>query len=121
MFSVSTPEIDAFESMYNAADKTPVLVASDSITSINVITDVDEVAEADISVFPNPTRDGIVRLTGDDMNQISSISIFDARGKLVFEASQVQKNSIQLPAETGVYVIRVEGNFGRKLLRVLRN
>ncbi len=34
MFAVSTPTIDAFETMYDNADQTPVLIASDSILSL---------------------------------------------------------------------------------------
>lgn len=121
MFAVSTPEIDAFEAMYNAADKSPVLIAADSILSISVITRIDEVAEADISVYPNPTSDGIVRLSGTDIKRIKSIEVFDLRGKLIQSLTKPSSRQIRLPKETGVYLIKLEGDFKNKLLKVVRN
>lgn len=120
MFAYSTPEIDVFEAMYNAADKSPVLIAADSIMSINVITGVDEQNDIDLGLYPNPTTDGVVRLVGNDVSRISSVEVFDLRGKLVSQLSQVSITSIQLPERTGIYLLKLEGEFGVKTLRVLR-
>jgi hypothetical protein len=121
MFAVSTPEIDAFESMYNNADKSPVLIASDSIMSINVVIDVAEITEPDIVIYPNPATNGLVRLRGMDVNRITSVQVFDVKGKLVSQHSRLNNATIELPVKTGVYLIKLEGEFGKKVLRVLRD
>ena len=87
MFAYSTPEIDAFEAMYNAADKSPVLIAADSITSISVITGVEEQSEIELSLYPNPTTNGVVSLAGNDLRDVSSIDVFDLQqtGQVIFQ------------------------------------
>ena len=107
--------------MYNAADKSPVLIAADSITSISVITGVEEQSEIELSLYPNPTTNGVVSLAGNDLRDVSSIDVFDLQGKLVRSYSNYNQRTIQLPKETGVYLIKLEGEFGIKTLRVLRD
>jgi hypothetical protein len=121
MFAISTPEIDAFEAMYNAADKSPILVAADSLLNINVVTGIDQVEEADISIYPNPTTNGTVRLTGKDVRRISTVQVFDTKGRMVKMLSQNAVSTFELPETSGIYLIRIEGEFGKKVVRVLRN
>lgn len=121
MFQYSTPEIDAFEAMYNAADKSPVLVAADSITNISVITGKEEVELADLNVYPNPTTNGLIRISGSDAKKIQLVRIYAINGKLISESSVSTGKSIQLPKETGVYLVQVSGEFGTVVKRVYRN
>lgn len=120
MFAVSTPTIDAFETMYHNADQNPVLVAADSLLNISVITGVNSVKKAGFEVYPNPSVDGTVRLKGDNLNTITNISVYSVRGKLVGKYGQYPKSGIILPKESGVYLLQVEGKEGTQVLKVLR-
>jgi len=120
MFSYSTPEIDEFKAMYLNADKTPVLVACDSIVNISVVTGVESQSIADIGIYPNPTNDGWIKLRGIESGKIDQIQVFDVRGKLVASFSNASANGIQLPEEAGVYLVKAEGEFGEEVLRVVR-
>lgn len=121
MFSYSTPEIDAFEAMYNAADKSPVLVAADSLTSINVVTTITETEVADISVYPNPTSNGIIRLAGADLNKTSTVSVYSLSGALISESPFSVNSTIELPVTTGVYLVKLSGEFEDRIFRVYRD
>lgn len=121
MFSYSTPEINAFQSMYANADKTPVLIAADSILNINVVTGIKEQLPEAFEVYPNPTFNGSVRLIGNKTSEINRIAVYDTRGKLVSTYGAYPTQGIQLPSEIGVYLIQVETNATKQLIRVLRN
>lgn len=121
MFAVSTPEIDAFETMYANADKSPVLVAADSLLNINIVTGIAQGTKTELSVYPNPTTDGLVRLRGDKLETINSIKVYTAGGKLVSTIGSYSRKGIQLPKEAGIYFIRVEGEFGNRVLKVLKH
>ncbi|TNF27701.1 MAG: T9SS type A sorting domain-containing protein [Bacteroidetes bacterium] len=120
MFAVSTPEIDAFETMYYNADQTPVLVAADSLLDISVVTGITESDLEAITVYPNPSLDGVVMLSGKAVAQANGIEVFNVRGKLVASYSKYPNNGIRLPEESGVYIISVGTSNKKKLLRVLR-
>jgi hypothetical protein len=119
MFSISTPEIDEFEAMYNAADKSAVLIASDSILNINVVTSVNELEAAEFAAYPNPTQNGFVYLSGQTRD-IESIEVFNTRGQLVQTLSRYPSSGIELPEQAGVYFIRINEE-SHNLLRVIRN
>jgi hypothetical protein len=119
MFSVSTPEIDAFEAMYNAADKSVVLIAADSLLNINVVTSVSEAEVIEFAAGPNPTHDGFIYLNGKTSN-IESIKIFSTTGQLVSSLARYPESGILLPEQAGVYFIRINEE-SHNLLRVIRN
>ncbi|MFM1876898.1 MAG: hypothetical protein RL266_2635 [Bacteroidota bacterium] len=121
MFSYSTPAIDAFEDMYNNADKTPVLVAADSILNMNVVTDVAETANTGFSAYPNPTQNGVVHLKGGNRQELKQIRVYDVRGKLVKSYDRYPAQGIALPEKTGVYLIHLESATARQIVRVMRN
>ena len=120
MFAVSTPEIDAFEVMYNNADQRPTLVASDSIVSINVVTGIEEVAANSFEVYPNPSTNGMVRFRSNKLNEIDAISVYNVRGQLQSSLSKYPVGGIELPAKAGIYLVTIEGTFGTEVHRVVR-
>ncbi|MBP9151249.1 MAG: T9SS type A sorting domain-containing protein [Flavobacteriales bacterium] len=121
MFATSTPTIDAFETMYNNADQSPVLIAADSILSINVITGITNQNNPEITAYPNPTTNGKVRLKGSNLSKISTIEVFDIRGKLAARFTGYPTEGILLPKETGIYFLRLKNGSRNQLIRVVRN
>ena len=118
MFGQHSAAIDTFRTMYMQAEGTPELVDADSLfdTGLSVDARWSQAPRA----FPNPTRDGIVTISG---GRILSLRVFDAAGRSVpvdpeRKADQVR---LRLPDATGVYHVLVTGPGGDRLLRVVRS
>ncbi len=118
MFAVSTPEIEAFQAMYENADGTPVLVKEAEIVDQSV--QIDELHELGIRVFPNPVSDRIVRIEGA-VRRIDQVRIHDASGRLVGQAGRSSGRSIQveLPEGTGIYIVVIATDAGEFIERVV--
>ncbi len=121
MFSFSTALIDTFKSMYNAADKTPVLCVSDQLLNVQLPSGIASGNSlSEISVFPSPTRNGIISITG---SEIISYEVFDSESKLVLQASGLYSNhisNIKLPVIPGIYYVRIITNSKIKTVKILR-
>ncbi len=106
MFTYSTPEIDAFQTMFEQADNTPVLVKEVEITDLSV--EIDDLHELGIRIFPNPVQDGLLRIDGIDA-RVTGIEVFDLRGALVASHSPNTGRSwqVRLPAAAATYMVVV--------------
>ncbi len=71
-------DIKLFKNMYDDADRTPVLIASDS-QHLNV-TSVAETSKHDVMIYPNPTT-GIIYITGVD--KYFNYSVYNSSGMCV--------------------------------------
>lgn len=80
MFTYSSPEIDLFRDMYEAADKAPVLVQSTTITDMT--TGIDDLRELGARIFPNPVRDGMLTITGLD-GRVTGVEVYDMGGRMI--------------------------------------
>jgi hypothetical protein len=120
MFSVSTPAIDEFQTMYNNADHTPVLVASDSILGINLVTGIKETSGAEFEVYPNPTKNGVVYFKGYDVSKIDEIEIFSLRGKLIQSYRTYPNTGIEISGKAGVYLVKVKSRNSEQVVRVYK-
>lgn len=124
MFAISTPEIDLFEGMYNAADRRPVEVASAQM--MFVLTPNSSVEEAGnapaIILGPNPTVDGFLNITAGAGVDIRSIEVFESNGKLIeaFRNPDAKNWQYLLKGAAGQYIIRVETNTGFYVKRVIK-
>ena len=118
MFSVSTPEIDAFRTMYFAADGTPVLIRSAQITDVS--TGVDRASELGVRIFPNPVNNGSLTLEGLSA-RVSLIEVFDVRGALVARSINTGTGSLRmrLPNGAGTYMIVIHAEGRRFVERVV--
>lgn len=107
MFAYSSPEIDLFKSMYQAADNSPVLVKTDTLSDMT--TGIDDLRELGLRIFPNPVRDAHLSITGIDA-RVLGITVYDAGGRKVAEhLGNVDRWSVRLPgAGTYVVVIRTK-------------
>jgi Secretion system C-terminal sorting domain/FG-GAP repeat len=81
---------------------------------------IKDLAEAGISIYPNPTN-GIVKLDFAG-NNAQKLRVADITGKTVFEKMNVQKNeTIDLSAfANGIYIIMIEteeGNYSSKIIK----
>ena len=115
MFNESSAEIDAFKSMYQGADKSPVLMKS--ITKISQATSIIE-KEAALLVYPNPSHGFVHLLNNEKWDQLK---IYQSNGQMVQELDYQKNMPIQLPDESGVYYIQlIKGDRESKAFRILR-
>ncbi len=119
MFTFSSPEITAFQGMYNTADQTPMLVAQ--VDFQNTITNSEQhQSGAEISVYPNPSVDGNVHFTGYNKNNLTDVRVYDLSGKEVIAPMTASEFSgtIILP-KRGIYLVVFNTKEGRIVRKVL--
>jgi hypothetical protein len=121
MFSYSSTEIDTFISMYNAADKTPVHMSTDSLAAIFLAVR-NAPAKNNIVIFPTVTHDGRIHIQSEGSG-ILKAEAWTMDGKRVlfqqFEGRPAYHLEITLPAGKTVYLLRIEtatGFINRKIL-----
>jgi hypothetical protein len=123
MFTLNSGPIDTFRTMYQNADKTPVLVASDSLTDI--LSGIENIAESktEIHIWPTLVNSGRVNISTEAHNLILFIEIFDTKGKKVATIKPVSpsnSHAVELPATNGTYYIRVHSKLKTVSTKVLR-
>ena len=111
MFAYSSTYIDSFKAMYQTADKSPVLIAHDSLTSVIIPSGITAISKDEWKVFPVPSFNGEVFVQNINQHFVSKLEIWDASGRKVKEL-MVGKNesqfSITLPDATGIYWLRIQ-------------
>lgn len=122
MFSYSTALIDTFKSMYQNADKTPVLCASSELLNIQLPSGIgNNFSVNGVYVYPSPTTDGLLTIRGAG---ITSYELFSSDGKLISKTSGKNSNlisGIQLPDQTGIYFIKVVSLSGTHIFKIFRS
>ncbi|MBI3510904.1 MAG: T9SS type A sorting domain-containing protein [Bacteroidetes bacterium] len=120
LFSYSSPEISSFNTMYNTADQTPMLVAQ--VDMNNTITNIDQHGNAvpQIEVYPNPTSDGKIHFTNWQTSGIQSVRVYDLQGKEVVSPIEGKEftGELMLPRK-GVYFVVLETRSGRVVKKVI--
>jgi hypothetical protein len=118
MFAYSGPEIDLFKGMYQAADNSPVLVRTDTLSDMS--TGIDNVRELGLRIYPDPVRDGLLSITGIDARVIG-ITVYDAGGRKVADrAGDEERWSVRLPG-TGTFLVVVrtkERSFVKRVVSI---
>lgn len=121
MFTLNTAPITAFQGMYNSADKTPFLMASDSLSL--TITGIRQVnLKNQIKIAPTVSSSGEFTIFGNS-SPIQRIDVFDSRGKLVLTGKPQNgqyPNQLTLSGTSGIYYIRVETNEGSAVIKVVK-
>lgn len=122
MFSYSSADIDSFRTMYNSANKSPVLVDADSI--LNVLLGLTKNNnKTEVTVSPDPTLDGYALVRFSKLTEVGMVRIIDMNAQLVETVRvgrQVDQIPIQLPEQKGVYLIEIyidDYRISRKLIR----
>ncbi|MFZ1693174.1 MAG: T9SS type A sorting domain-containing protein [Flavobacteriales bacterium] len=120
MFSHDHPEINAFRDMLEASDRSPSLVAADSLFLGPA--GIAAPARDRVRVAPNPTSDGWVTITAESVKSIVLLAIHDARGAQVNTSTLRIANSlrVRLPEAAGTYFIRLRIDGEEVIKRVLR-
>ncbi|GAB4486394.1 MAG: hypothetical protein OHK0019_00010 [Saprospiraceae bacterium] len=120
MFDYSSPEINAFKTMFDAADRSPVLVAEQVLDSVFVspvsTKNIDK--QKFVKIFPTLNRDGRVTVQAAPGVRVQKIQVWDASGKLVQEGGASE--FIWLPERRGIYLVAVTTNKGKTVEKVVR-
>lgn len=119
MFAYSSPEIDTFKAMFNAADRSPILIAEQVLDSVLVSSVATRQVDPNsgIQVFPSLSTDGNVRIQVSEDVQLRRVQVWDSTGRLVWDQPT---RALWLPADRGVYFVAIETNRGRVVRKVLR-
>lgn len=122
MFVLNSPEIDTFRTMYASADKTPFLVATDSL-NLTITGIKQQNLESSISLYPSISRSGEFTLMTNSEIKIEKVEIFDANGKIVqsqiLNEDTVKANFV-ISGKSGNYYIRIVTNKGVTIKKVLK-
>ncbi|MBK6932840.1 MAG: hypothetical protein IPH12_19020 [Saprospirales bacterium] len=118
MFAQSTPEIDSFRLMFEAADRSPVLVAAVAIQDVPVSpVSAPEQALCAIRLAPALSADGRVRVEYPAGVQLKQVRVWNTAGQVVWDKNT---GEIWLPAARGLYFVEIRTDRGRVVRRVVR-
>ncbi|MBL7826736.1 MAG: T9SS type A sorting domain-containing protein [Saprospiraceae bacterium] len=120
IFEYSAPEIDAFKQMFDAADKSPVLVAAQTLEniSVNAVSTQTLMHESRVKVYPSLTSDGLIWIEPAPQIRLKSIEIWDMKGNRVTNSGR--QSPMKLPETKGIYFVLIETDRGRVVKKVVR-
>jgi hypothetical protein len=119
VFFVQTRNKDIYKLVFNTFDgsSTGRILFEKSAVSPSGITLIKP-GPADISVYPNPVKDQLNVVLGDDVNGNVFVSVYDLTGRQVYSAKQEASGnilSVKLPESTvcsGMHLLKVETGKG---------
>ena len=120
MLSHDHPEINAFRDMLEASDRSPSLVAVDSLF-LGPAGVAERPADL-IRVHPVPTSDGWISITAKPGAQLVLMGVSDARGARVQSVAQQSGAAlrVRLPESRGTYSLLLRVNGTELIKRVIR-
>jgi hypothetical protein len=84
---------------------------------LNVITGINDIKNANIKIYPNPTNN-VINIEGLNKNENNAIQIFDVQGKLVITKTITEKGRVDLSElNKGVYVIKI-GEVAQRIVKM---
>ncbi|MDQ3047884.1 MAG: cytochrome c family protein [Bacteroidota bacterium] len=110
MFTLSSPDINRFKSMFLSSDQTPFLVATDTIPNI-LLTGITSLKSDAVNVWPTLTMDGKIYVTAEYGQLIRSVEVYGNDGKKYAQhlnTGYQQEMSIYLPSTSGIYYLRIQ-------------
>lgn len=123
MFAFSSPEIDSFRIMFDAADQAPTLIAEAFLDSVFVtpVSVKNAVNDDFVKIYPTLSADGYVHVRAVGNTLIRMVQVWDSAGHLVWNKPFTSDTvPIQLPPQSGVYYVMVETTKGRVVEKVVR-
>ena len=120
MFEWSAPEIDSFKTMFEAADRAPILVAEQVLQDIFVtpVATKSKDIDAYVSISPSVTQDGWIFIKPLGNSSVHGIEVWNTNGQSVLKSTN--STAVLLPDQKGFYLISVNTNRGRMVKKVLR-
>ncbi|MCH2197791.1 MAG: T9SS type A sorting domain-containing protein [Flavobacteriales bacterium] len=121
MFSFSTPEIETFQALYEEQGAAPVLVDEQEITL--TIDNVEEFLADQVTIYPNPSTDGIVtvELASALVTSNPTYVIYASNGQLVGQGQlNGNRTVLEIPGAEGSYLISIESGEYRLTERILK-
>jgi hypothetical protein len=106
MRGMDAPEINTFLSIYDAADKSPVTIAGDSLTELINPLSVNFKNKGAVHVYPNPAASG-QNIVFREISSKAQFSLFDMSGKLVSVQQSSDSNGnlmLKQQLRPGVYL-----------------
>lgn len=112
MFAVSTPEIETFRSMFDQADRTPILIEDESVEfEVFVTTESPEILPDWVTIQAIERTSGKVWISS---SQRHNLSVFDSSGKLIhFSKDKNSDYGISLNTPGGVCIFHFETPDGK--------
>ncbi len=123
MFTVSSGPIDTFETMYQNADKTPVLVAADSLTDVLTSLGHNNSNPVEVRIWPTLVTGSPVHILAETGNYIRQVDVYSVEGKKSLQLKpQTRSNYYSFsPGELkGTLIIKVVTKSGTIYKKVLR-
>ncbi|MFN0015426.1 MAG: hypothetical protein ACKVU2_12840 [Saprospiraceae bacterium] len=117
LFAYSSPEIDNFRQMFDAADHSPVLVASVAKNVLVSPVSATSPSTSKITISPTLSADGRIQVDLPVDLTAKRLRAWDVSGKLVWD--QVAPY-LMLPQKNGIYFIEIQTAKGRVVRRVVR-
>ena len=89
-------------------------VTDDMLLTIHTVGVIENAANLNISIFPNPNTGSFIIEMSSENNELINISIFNSLSKVVYEQENISINgtyyeTIDLNVEHGVYYMKIEG------------
>lgn len=119
MFEWDDPEINSFETLFNAADHTPVLVKEAALESTTGIREA--LNQQQFKLFPNPTSQTVVSVK--NLPTAPHVyRVYDMNGREVRSEQAIMNGTIELPQTAGSYIVTIRPQAGGdwQAVRVVR-
>ncbi len=117
MFDENTPEIDAFREMFQEADRSPVLLKTQSIEvdEIKSSTNQPESQDENIILVNSFSNDGIFHI---ESTEFHDIAVYDLNGRKVLQ-KQLQNGDYQIELKTqkGMYLLTFSTSSGQVITK----
>jgi hypothetical protein len=123
MFTYSSEAIDTFESMYDVADQSPLMVAHDSLMNIVLPTLVSNLSVEKSLRLLNSRDPYAITIENKSRLMIYDVRIFEMKGTLRSIMSinrNVPTIPVKLPDQSGIYLIRIKTNEGSFVFKVVK-
>lgn len=115
IFAISLPIIDSFKEMYWEQMPAPVVVADTSLELTIISTSLASLVPQ-IELYPNPAPEGLVQLRSN--LAVERVKVLDLQGRLYDSSWNGElPGQIQLPEQSGMYLIQIKLEDGRELVR----
>ena len=120
MFDIQDSTIQAFQELFEAQGAAPELVAETSVV-VPVVSVLDEVDGTKVRVYPNPAPEGVVTVEVPAAARGGLWELYTPEGSRVAHGRVPSATwSLDLPAPTGTYVLRVHQDGETWTRRVIR-